>query len=198
MSSYDCSVNDEMFERLRGVTVGEIEHRDIVLVDHDPAWHARFAVESTRIRDRLGSAALRIEHVGSTAVCDLLAKPIVDILLVVDDASDEATFVPHLRDAGYELRIREPEFFEHRMLRTTDRGVHLHVFAPNADEVDRLVAFRDTLQHSQSARLHYEEVKRDLATRLWPTMQHYADAKSDVIDHILSATDAPSRARPRA
>ena len=172
-------------ERLRAVTIGQIEQRDIVLVEHDEAWHERFTVESARIRDRLGAGAFHVAHVGSTAVCGLAAKPIVDVLLVVTDPSDEAAFVPPLQDAGYELRIREPEFFEHRMLRTTDRDVHLHVFGPDDAEVDRMLAFRDTLRTDSSARRRYERVKRRLASRRWPTMQHYADAKSDTIADIL-------------
>lgn len=189
-------MTDEPFERLRAATIGGIEQRDIVLVDHDPAWHDRFAVESRRILDLLGVTALRIEHVGSTAVRGLAAKPLIDILVVVPDPSDEAAFVPQLEDAGYELRIREPEFFEHRMLRTADRGVHLHVFGPDADEVDRMLTFRDTLRTDRSARRRYEQVKRDLAHRQWPTMQHYADAKSDIIDDIMGDTGAPPRSRP--
>ena len=172
-------------ERLCAVTVGEIEQRGIVLVEHDELWHERFSVEAARIEGRLGAGALRVEHVGSTAVCGLAAKPIVDILLVVTDPSNEAAYVPPLRDAGYELRIREPEFFEHRMLRTADRGVHLHVFGPDAAEVDRMLAFRDTLRTDTSAKQRYERVKRRLVRREWPTMQHYADAKSDAMNDIL-------------
>lgn len=185
----------ESLERLHSVTVGGIEQRDIVLVDHDPAWHDRFAVESRRIAARLGATALAIEHVGSTAVCGLAAKPIIDILLMVPDPSVEATYVPQLEGAGYGLRIREPEFFEHRMLRTSDRDVHVHVFGPDADEVDRMLTFRDTVRADLWARRRYEQVKRDLVRRQWPTMQHYADAKSAIIDDILSDTSAPPRSR---
>ena len=183
-------------ERLRAVTIGEVEQRDVVLVEHDEAWHERFSAESARIGDRLGDGALRVEHVGSTAVCGLAAKPIVDILLVVADPSDEAAFVPLLQAAGYELRIREPAFFEHRMLRTTVRDVHLHVFGPDASEVDRLLVFRDALRTDSSATRRYERVKRRLASRQWPTMQHYADAKSATIDDIVrGAMAGPGRDR---
>lgn len=82
------------------------------------------------------------------------------------------------------------------MLRTTDRGVHLHVFGSDADEIDRMLAFRDTLRTDRSARQRYEQIKRDLAARQWPTMQQYADAKSDIIDDILRDTGAPSRSHP--
>jgi GrpB protein len=120
----------------------------------------------------------------------------VDILLIVTDPSDEAAYVPPPRHAGYELRTRQPEFFEHRMLHTADRDVHLHVFGPDAAEADRMLAFHDTLRTNSSARQRYERVKRRLARREWPTMQQYADAKSNTIDDVLrnSATVTPSRA----
>jgi GrpB-like predicted nucleotidyltransferase (UPF0157 family) len=183
--SRSVPVPRDPLERLRAVTVGEIERRDIVLVGHDEAWHERFSVEAARIEDCLSAGDTRVEHVGSTAVCGLAAKPIVDILLVVTDPSDEAAYVPPLQEAGYRLRVREPEFFEHRMLRTADRDVHLHVFGPDAAEADRMLAFRNILRTDTSARQRYERVKRRLARREWPTMQHYADAKSDVINDVL-------------
>lgn len=173
------------YDRVRAVTIGEIEQRAIVLVEHDEAWHEWFTVAAARIEGRLGAGALRVEHVGSTAVCGLVAKPVVDILLVVTDPSDEAAYVPPLCDAGYELRIREPEFFEHRMLRTARRDVHLHVFGPDAAEVDRMLTFRGILRADSSEAQRYERVKRRLVGSEWPTMQHYADAKSDVINDIL-------------
>jgi GrpB-like predicted nucleotidyltransferase (UPF0157 family) len=97
--------NDPIEERLREVVIGEVESPAIIVADYDPAWAARFRQEETRIRAALGEAALAIEHIGSTSVPGLAAKPIVDILLVVEDSSDE--------DAGYILRVREPDFHEH-------------------------------------------------------------------------------------
>ena len=184
------TTTDPIVERLQAVTIGEIERRDIVLVAHDPAWHGRFAQEAQRISEALGDTARRVEHVGSTAVPDLDAKPIIDILLVVDDPTDETTYVPALEQAGYRLRVREPEFHEHRMLRTPARDVHLHVFGPHAPEVDRMVLLRDTLRIAPAERHRYERTKRALATREWPTMQHYADAKSTIVEQILQRAGA--------
>lgn len=110
--------------------------------------------------------ARSVEHVGSTAVCDLAAKPIVDILLIVDDPADEPAYVPALDRIGYHLRIREPDVYEHRMLRTGDRAVHLHVFGPRAPEVERML-LRDMLRADANARRRYEQTKRRLATRRW-------------------------------
>lgn len=176
---------DPIVKRLRDVTIGEIEQRDIVLVEHDAGWHGRFAAEAERINAALGDVAKRIEHVGSTAVPRLAAKPIIDVLVVVDDPADEAAYVPALDRAGYQLRIREPTFHEHRMLRTPARDVHLHFFGPDAPEVERMLLLRDVLRTDPAERQRYEQTKRALAARTWPTMQHYADAKSTIVEQIL-------------
>jgi GrpB-like predicted nucleotidyltransferase (UPF0157 family) len=176
---------DPIVKRLQDVTIGEIEQRDIVLVEHDAGWHGRFAAEAERINAALGGVARRTEHVGSTAVPHLAAKPIIDVLVVVDDPADEAAYVPALERAGYQLRIREPTFSEHRMLRTPARDVHLHVFGPDAPEVERMLLLRDVLRTDPAERRRYEQTKRALAARTWPTMQHYADAKSTIVEQIL-------------
>ena len=82
----------------------------IILVDYDSAWPALFDREAARVRSVLGERVRLLEHVGSTSVRGLLAKPIVDMLLAVPDSSDEAAYVPLMQQAGYVLRIREPEW----------------------------------------------------------------------------------------
>lgn len=128
---------------------------------------------------------MSIEHVGSTSVPGLAAKPIIDIVAVVADSSDEASYLPALTQAGYQLRIREPEWHEHRMFGTPELDAHVHVFSEECSEVIRMLAFRDRLRESAADRRRYEAVKRDLAARKWPSMQAYADAKSHVVEAIL-------------
>ena len=89
---------------------------------------------------------LRLEHVGSTSIPGLAAKPIIDIVLVVADSADEAAYVPALEAAGYVLRIREPGWFEHRVLNGPDTKVNLHVFSDGCPEIGRMLAFRDRLR----------------------------------------------------
>jgi GrpB-like predicted nucleotidyltransferase (UPF0157 family) len=101
--------NDPIEERLREVIIGEIEPQSIVVVDYDPAWPEHFRREEARIRSSLGEAALSVEHIGSTSVPGLAAKPIVDVLLVVEDSGDEPSYLPALEAAGYVLRVHEPE-----------------------------------------------------------------------------------------
>ena len=158
----------------------------VVLVEYDPNWPQRFEFEKERIEAALAGHALFIEHIGSTSVVGLVAKPIIDICLVVEDSSDEAAYVPDLEAAGYELRVREPDWHEHRMLRTAARDVHLHVFTVGSPEIDRHLAFRDRLRANDADRELYASTKRALAQRDWPAMQHYADAKTDVVEEILA------------
>ena len=122
--------------------------------------------EEERIRSSLGQAALSVEHIGSTSVPGLAAKPIVDILLVVEDSADEASYVPALEEAGYVLRVREPDFDEHRMFRTPDKDVHVHVFSAGSPEIERYLLLRERLCEHEGDRELYARTKRELQTLL--------------------------------
>jgi GrpB-like predicted nucleotidyltransferase (UPF0157 family) len=154
--------------------------------DYDPAWPDAYRREANRILEALGERAVTLEHVGSTSVPGLAAKPIIDIVLEVADSSDEAAYVPALEAAGYALRIREPSWFEHRMLRPPDRSAHLHVFSSGCPESRRMVRFRDHLRTSEADRELYGATKRVLAARGWKYTQQYADAKTDVVAAIMA------------
>jgi GrpB-like predicted nucleotidyltransferase (UPF0157 family) len=175
-------------EKIRQVTVGEPERLGgpISLVAYDPSWPINFAREAARIRAALGDRALRIEHVGSTSVPGLEAKSIVDILLVVADSSDEASYVPALEAAGYMLRIREPEWHEHRLFKGPTIALNLHVFSVGSSEIERMLLFRDWLRENAADRELYLQTKRDLARQNWRYVQNYADAKSMVVEAIMS------------
>jgi GrpB-like predicted nucleotidyltransferase (UPF0157 family) len=164
------------------VLIGGREQREIVIVDYDSSWPARYQLERKRVRRALGLSALRIEHIGSTAFPGLAAKPIVDLLVAVADPDDESGTVTALEAAGYELRVREPG---HLMVRTPERDVHVHVWGHSDPEVRRHLMFRDRLRRSPADRDAYERLKRELAAREWADMNEYADAKAAVIEEIL-------------
>lgn len=170
-----------------GVLIGGREKRDIVIVEHDPGWATRYAAERSRIEAALGDRVLRIDHIGSTSVPGLAAKPIIDIDLTVADPAEEAAYVPDLEAAGYVLRVREPG---HRMLRTPALDVHLHVCAPGSDWEARHLIFRDWLRTHPGDRQRYEDVKRALAARDWDDMNDYADAKTEIVTDILARATA--------
>ena len=158
----------------------------IVLVDYDDAWPVRFEREARRIRAALGARAMLLEHAGSTSVPGLAAKPIIDIVLAVPDSSNEDDYVPALEGEGYELRIREPDWYEHRVLKKLEPNVNLHVFSADCPEIDRMLAFRDHLRANEADRELYERTKRELAAREWTYVQDYADAKTEVVEEIIA------------
>ena len=179
-------------EQIRAATVGEpsVHGGPIELVDHDPAWPERFEGEAQRIAAALGGHVLRIEHVGSTSVPGLAAKPFIDVLLVVADSADESTYAPALESAGYVLRIREPTWYEHRMFKGRDRNVQVHVLSQGCPEIERMVLFRDRLRTDAADRELYQRTKRELAMREWRYVQNYADAKGTVVEQIIARARA--------
>ena len=124
-----------------------------------------YSVQAARIREALGSQVVRLEHVGSTSIPGLAAKPILDIALEVPDSTDETAYVPQLEAAGYALKIREPEWWQHRLFKGIDPAVNLHTFSPGCPEVDLMLAFRDWLRTHDEDRELYERTKRELAAR---------------------------------
>ncbi len=169
--------------------IGGPEKRPVVIVEYRSEWATRFARERNRIAAALGPAAIRIDHIGSTAVPGLAAKPIVDIDVSVPDVDQEAIYLSALERAGYRLRVREAG---HRMLRTPDLGVHVHVCTAGSEWECRHLLFRDWLRQSAEDRALYEATKRRLAAREWPTHNDYAAAKSTVIDQILERSGQPT------
>jgi GrpB-like predicted nucleotidyltransferase (UPF0157 family) len=180
-------------EYLRAATVGELKpmNAPVTLVDYDPEWPRLFDREAARIRAVLGETALRVEHAGSTSVPGLPAKPIIDMVLVVPDSSDEPAYVPALEAAGYRLTIREPDWYQHRQLKGPDTNINLHTFSDGCVEIDRMLRFRDWLRAHDADRDLYARTKRELAARTWEHIQHYADAKSDVVREIMGRAGGP-------
>ncbi|MCL7455544.1 MAG: GrpB family protein [Anaerolineae bacterium] len=175
-------------EELVAVTIGERQplNSTIYLAPYDPAWPSLFTRLEKQIREALGDAVLLLEHVGSTSVPGLSAKPKIDVVLAVADSSDESSYVPALEERGYTLRVREPDWYEHRLLKPPDVAANLHVFSAGCEEIDRMLLFRDWLRTHAGDRLLYEETKRELAARTWKYTQNYADAKTEVIRAILA------------
>jgi GrpB-like predicted nucleotidyltransferase (UPF0157 family) len=183
-------------EELRAITIGTLQplNGKVQLVNYDPEWPRLYEREERRIRAALGNRAVLIEHAGSTSVPGLAAKPKIDIVLAVPDTADEAAYVPALEGAGYVLRIREPEWYEHRLFKGPDTDINLHVFSVGCEEIERMLRFRDHLRTNEADRQLYERTKRDLAQRDWQYSQHYADAKTAVVQEILARAlgDAPA------
>jgi len=158
----------------------------IYLAPYNPVWPLLFTRLEKHIREVLGDSIRLLEHVGSTSVPGLSAKPIIDMVLAVKDSRDEPSYVKPLEEKGYILRIREPDWYEHRLLKPPDVPGNLHVFSEGCEQIDQMLLFRDWLRNHASDRFLYEETKRKLATQTWKYTQNYADAKTEVIQAILA------------
>lgn len=165
----------------------------IHLADPDPSWPEQYSEQATVIRAAIGDRAVLVEHVGSTSVAGLPAKPLLDILLLVDDPTDEASYVSDLEEAGFLLHLREPGWHEHRLLRRSEPAVNLHVFGVGSPEAERMLLFRDWLREHPDERDLYARTKRELAVREWAVVQDYADAKSEVVEGIMARARAAAR-----
>ena len=180
-------------EQLAAALVGEPPARwqSIVIEDYDPAWAGQFAAVSARLSQALGDQIISIEHVGSTSVPGLAAKPIIDIDLSIEDTAAESRYRPALERLGYWLVLREPWWHGHRMLVSAAEDVNLHVWPRDAPEPIRHRLFRDWLRsHPEDLEL-YATTKRRLARDTAPQPGDYNLAKNDVIDTIYARIFSP-------
>jgi len=162
---------------------------DVTVAEHDPTWSAAYAVLAGRVREVLGGEVLALDHVGSTSVPGLAAKPIVDLDLTVADSTDESRYVPQLESAGFTLVLRERRWHQHRMLTHDAPRANLHVWSPDCPETVRHLLLRDWLREHPEDRDAYAAAKRTAVDRLRAAgggqMKDYNDLKAPVIREIL-------------
>ena len=160
---------------------------EVRVADPDPAWPAAYDALADRVHSALGWRVLALEHVGSTAVPGLVAKPVIDIDLAVADPGDEAAYVPALEAAGFLLRVREPWWFGHRMLRHPAPLANLHVFGPESPEPVKHRLLRDWLRGNPAERELYAAAKREAAAASAAAGEHamqYNARKEAVVRQI--------------
>jgi GrpB-like predicted nucleotidyltransferase (UPF0157 family) len=174
-------------EHLKQIRIGDREGGPVVIADYEESWPVRFEEQRARVMRALGRVALRIDHIGSTSVPGLAAKPIIDVQVSVHDVDEEPLYVAPLEAAGYRLRVREPG---HRLLRTPGRDVHVHVWPSGSGDERRHLLFRDWLRRNRQDRDAYEALKRKLAPEDWEDRQHYAEAKGPLVAEIMGRAEA--------
>ncbi len=176
------------------VTVTQLPDRLVEVVPYDAGWPRRYSAVEARVRGALGDQVLALEHVGSTSVPGLAAKPVIDAVLTVADPADEAAYVPPLEADGFVLRVREPDWEEHRMLTRPDRSVNLHVFGPGAVETQRQLCFRNWLRGHVDDRDAYGALKTELGGRGFTRVMDYNNLKYalvyDIHERIFAADPA--------
>jgi len=172
--------------RLSGSSRGD----PVEVVPYDPAWAEVFARWRQRLSVALGPVAVRIEHMGSTAVPGLAAKPVVDIMVCVPDVEDEAAFLSAIEGLGVPLRSRETAHRYFRPAPPHPREVQIHVWEAGSAEERVNLLFRDYLRADPVARDAYSATKTEAARRYRDDRSAYNEAKSG---HILDALAAAER-----
>ena len=168
---------------------GQGPSREIRIVDPDPAWPSVFEGLASSIRRALGDVALSVEHVGSTSVPDLPAKPIIDVDVTVPDPDDEVSYVPALVALGLVHTVREPWWHGHRALRGPDPRCNVHVFAPTSPEVVRHRLFRDWLREHPDDRAVYAAAKRKASDATNAEGGHVMDYNARKEEVVLAIYD---------
>lgn len=170
--------------------LGESGSDPVVLAEPDPGWPARFRDVRTRLIDALGDVALRVDHVGSTAVPDMAAKPIIDVQVSVQDIDDEPAFAPAIESLGWRLRVREAG---HRFFRSPagePRDVHVHVCAVGSERERHHLLFRDYLRAHPKTAQAYAALKRELAERYRNDRWGYTEGKTPFIEETTKLAEA--------
>jgi GrpB-like predicted nucleotidyltransferase (UPF0157 family) len=163
--------------------VGGTEKRHLEVVGYDDRWPTVYAWHRDRVDEALRAVDVDIEHIGSTSVPGLAAKPIIDIVVAVDDITAEEDYLDALLAAGYVLRVREPG---HRLVRTPERDVHVHLYGKGDPAVARYLVFRDRLRSDPDDRALYASVKRGLISKGFDDMNAYSEAKTEVVTAIMT------------
>jgi len=164
-----------------------LKYGTVHLVEHNPGWRASFPAEQAALGEALDGLSCDIEHIGSTAVPGLPAKPIMDIAIGIPDAGDVREYIARLQQVGYEYRGDAGEDGGHVLVRATGdvRTHHVHVVVLGGDQWRRYLLFRDLLRSDAMARDRYAAAKRELARRFTDNRKAYTDGKADIVDRLL-------------
>jgi len=170
-----------------------MESAPVAIVPYDPVWPSQYTEEKERILTVIGLYVVSVEHMGSTAVPGLAAKPVIDILIGVRSLADASRFIPPLLPLGYEYVNRyENEMPFRRYLHRKIHGEHthhLHMVEPDTEFYKVQLAFRDYLRSHPDARDRYAALKYKLAEQYRNDRMAYTDAKTEFIKGILSKCD---------
>ncbi|CAJ62398.1 MULTISPECIES: GrpB family protein [Frankia] len=178
---------------------GDGTDEPVDLVAHDPGWAGRFAEQRDRVTDILGDLlAGAVEHIGSTAVADLPAKPVVDLLAPVHDLDAARGALPALAVDGWLYWPQDPAGRYRLWLlrpRPAARTHHLHVLAAADPHARALLAFRDALRADADLRGRYARLKQRLAMAHRDNRNAYTNAKGAFVDEALRGigVDPPPR-----
>ncbi len=165
----------------------------IIIKEYDPKWQSLFEAESTELMDAIGHYVADIQHIGSTAVPGLAAKPVIDILVGLRRLLDAQDCILPIEGMGYEYVPEfEDEFPDRRYFRKILNGKRthqIHIVEIGTDFWKRHLAFRDYLLNHPEITNQYSDLKKELAKQFENDRKGYTNAKSSFIENVLAAND---------
>jgi GrpB-like predicted nucleotidyltransferase (UPF0157 family) len=160
----------------------------VSIVEYRPEWRKMFETEKGLLQATLGKTPARIEHIGSTAVAGLAAKPIIDLMIGLEDFSIADQVVPKIEASGYEYIPKYETVMPFRRFFIKEQGGirthHIHMVGIGGEFWERHILFRDYLRRNPGVAEQYASLKRELAKREWKDGNEYADAKTEFIRGI--------------
>ena len=163
----------------------------VVLSPHCDEWHRLFEEEKARILDAIGEHVVAIEHVGSTAICGIVAKPILDLMVGIPTFEYGEKCVQPLERRGYEYKGENGVPMRHFFGKGSPRTRHLHMVDVNSDFWKNHLLFRDHLRHNISAAQEYNDLKLSLAHRFPDDREAYTSGKETFVERILREASRP-------
>ena len=168
-------------EHVLGVPPGTVR-----LHEYTPLWAELFRIEAAELRDALGALALDIEHVGSTAVPGLVAKPILDIAVAIRTYAIVPSCATALARLGYQYAHWVDLENDYTFEKGTERTHHVHLVERGSRQWSDYLRFRDALRANVQLARDYERTKMELGARFCSDRAAYTRAKADFIRHVLS------------
>ncbi len=174
-----------------------LEKKTVKLLPHNEQWHELFAEEKARLETAIGEFVLAIEHVGSTSICGIAAKPILDIAIAISDKATGEKCVAPLENAGYEYRGENGIAGRFYFVKGAPRSHHLHMLLANSRELHNHLAFRDFLLQNHFAAVEYDILKKMLAEKHPTDREAYLDGKGEFIERILKIAQSQKTAEKK-
>lgn len=162
-----------------------LEKKTVELYPHIEDWHDLFANEKVSLQKAIGEFVESIEHIGSTSVCEIAAKPILDIAVSISDQANGEKCIAPLENLGYEYRGEYGIAGRFYFVKGTPRTHHLHILAADSKEWRNHLFFRDYLRQHSAAAAKYDKLKKDLAETHRSDRDAYLAGKAEFIKKIL-------------
>ena len=163
-----------------------LEKGIVRLAQYSPEWKTLYEKEERLLKDLIGEYVIDIQHIGSTSIPDMIAKPIIDIGIAIKDFEEGQRLVKPVESLGYEYKGENGIPGRHYFVKGNPTTHHLHIVEIDSEEWKKNITFRDALRKNENLAKEYAELKLNLAEKFKYDRVAYTDGKTDFVNYILS------------